>query len=184
MPIDPPTPSPKFIDPDSILDQLQVKENNVVADLGCGSGYYAFAAAKKVGEEGKVYAVDIQKTVLSALQSKIKLQGTRNITAVWADIEVPGSTKIAASSVDFTLLAAIFYQTQKHEQILIEAKRITKDKGKIVIIDWKSTNVPLGPQTELRVSKDVIRRQAEAIGLKFSREINVGSYHYGLVFEK
>ena len=184
MPIDPPLPPPNFVDPDNVLEQLAIKKGDSVADLGCGSGYYSFAAAKLVEEEGKVYAVDIQKTVLSALQSKIKLQGVRNIKAIWADIEIPGSTKIKDSSIDLVLLASIFYQIKEHKQVLAEAKRIVKDNSKIVVIDWSEANVPIGPTAKLRVAKDNMLQHAEAVGLKLQREIEIDNYHYGLVFEK
>ncbi|MBU1178705.1 methyltransferase domain-containing protein [Patescibacteria group bacterium] len=184
MSIDPPSPVPNFVDPHKILAELELTEGESVADLGCGSGFLAFEAAKLVGESGQVYAVDIQKTVLSAVQSKINLQGTRNIKTVWADVEVLGSTKIKNDSIDTVLLASIFYQTKKHGQILAEAKRIAKTGGKIVIIDWEQTNIPMGPDVKLRVLKDEIRKKAEAIDLKFTNEVEVDSYHYGLVFVK
>lgn len=184
MLIDLPTPAPKFINPQQVLSQLDIKEGNIMADLGCGSGYITFEAAKIVGEEGKVYAVDIQKTVLSGIQSKIKLYGTRNIEAVWADLEVLGSTKIKDDSVDVSLLFAVLYQAKEHAKIIAEAKRITKQGGKILIADWTEANVPLGPEVKLRVSKDKIQEKAEAQGLKLSREVEIDEYHYGLLFVK
>jgi len=184
MKLDPQTSTPNFINPQHVFSQIEIAEGNTVADLGCGGGFLTFEVAKMVGEKGKVYAVDIQKAVLSALQGKIKLHGTRNIKTVWADLEVPGSTKIEDNSVDLAILASTFYQTKKHDNVLQEAKRITKDGGKILIIDWEQTNVPLGPEVRLRVLKDDIRKKAETAGLKLVKEIDVDQYHYGLVFEK
>jgi ubiquinone/menaquinone biosynthesis C-methylase UbiE len=58
-----------------------VKNGQVVADLGCGSGYYTLALAKFVGREGKVYAVDFKKKCIRALEKKAEKGGFRNIEA-------------------------------------------------------------------------------------------------------
>lgn len=184
MTIDTPTSTPNFVNPKQILSQMDIKEGDIVADLGCGSGFLTLAAAEIVGEPGTVYAADIQKTVLSALQSKIKLQGTRGIKTIWADLEIPGSTKIKENTVDLVILASTLYQTKEHDKILQETYRITKEGGQVLIVDWEKTNVPLGPGVKFRVLKDDIRQKAETAGLKFTKEIEVDQYHYGLVLEK
>jgi ubiquinone/menaquinone biosynthesis C-methylase UbiE len=56
-----------------------IKNGQVVADLGCGSGYYTFALAELVGPEGKVYAVDLDKKCIQALENKAGKAGYRNI---------------------------------------------------------------------------------------------------------
>jgi ubiquinone/menaquinone biosynthesis C-methylase UbiE len=53
----------------------------VVADLGCGSGYYTLALAELVGPEGKVYAVDLDNKCIKALEKKADKSGYHNIEA-------------------------------------------------------------------------------------------------------
>lgn len=174
----------QFLNPEKILNQLNIQEEMVIADFGCGTGYFTFPTARMVGENGMVYAVDVQKSMLSAIKSKMDLLGIRNVKSVWANLEVLGSTKIEKESVNLVLLVKILFQSKKHKEILEEAKRVLKPDGILLILDWKKTEAPMGPNISLRVARDQVRREAEAIGFKFAREIETDSYHYGLVFSK
>ena len=49
----------KFVNPGDIIAQLNLKKGQVVADFGCGAGFYSLAAAQFVADDGMVYAVDI-----------------------------------------------------------------------------------------------------------------------------
>ncbi len=82
-----------------------VKNGQVVADLGCASGYSTFALADSVGPEGKVYAVDLNKKNIRALEKKVKKGGYRNIeshASSAADLSF-----IKDSSVDFVLASGL-----------------------------------------------------------------------------
>lgn len=174
----------RFMDPEQILTQVGINEGSIVADLGCGSGYLTLEASKRVGEEGTVYAVDVQKSVLNEIESKVRLYGARNIKLVWADLEILGSTKIPDNSVDLAILANVLFQSKKHKEIFSEVKRILKPQGKLLIIDWKKTSAPMGPDVSLRISEDDIRKNASKMDLKFINSVATDDFHFGLVFEK
>ncbi len=176
--------TPQFLNPKKILQQLGIEQNMTVADLGCGSGYLTFEAAKLVGMSGKVYAVDVQKSVLSGIKSDISLFGARNVIPVWANLEILGSTHLEDNSVDVALLAVILYQSKQHEKILEEARRVLKPEGKLLIVDWKREGIPLGPELKYRISYDVIKQKAENTGFKFVQDIKTDPYHYGILFRK
>src|SRR4051812_10639801 len=97
---------PKFVNPASIVAQMALQNGQIVADLGCGSGFYAVAAGQRVGSTGTVYAVDVQEAKLVATQSAARQNGLKNITALQADLEKP-LLDIAESSCDAVLLASI-----------------------------------------------------------------------------
>jgi len=94
-------PIRRIFEPPKRLIRPYVKEDYVVADLGCGPGYYTFALAELVGPEGKVYAVDLGKKSIRALQKKVEKGGHRNIeshASSAADLSF-----IKDRSVDFVL---------------------------------------------------------------------------------
>lgn len=175
---------PQFLAPNKILGQLGIEQNMTVVDLGCGSGYLTFEAAKLVGSSGKVYAIDVQKNVLSGIKSDIALFGARNVMPIWANLEIPGSTKLKDDSVDIALLVMILYQSKQHEKILEETKRILKPGGKLLIVDWEREGIPLGPELKYRISYDVVKQKAKNAGFKFMNDIETDSYHYGILFKK
>lgn len=175
-----------FIKPEEVLTRLELRENMKVADLGCGAGFFILPAAKMVGDKGAVYAVDIQKSALSAVEDKARLEGLENIVKlVWADLEIFGSTKIPASSVDLTLIVDTLFQSDQPREILREAQRITKSgEGKIVIIDWKLQKLPLGPLPDKRISEQKVKDITQEIGLKLIDSWDPSPYHYCLVYKK
>ncbi len=173
------------IDARSLLEEAGLEEKMKIADLGCGSrGYFAIQAAKLIGEDGLVYAVDIIKSALQNVKNTARLFGITNLRTVWADIEVLGSTKIPAESIDLAMLNNMLFQNEKIDQIMKEVFRILKKQGKLLITEWKKTEVPLGPPVERRLSAEEVKKYAEEIGLHFQKELEAGPYHYVLIFIK
>jgi len=175
----------QFLNFDEVIAKAKVIEGMKVGDFGCGNqGYFAIPLAQAVGKTGLVYAVDIQKPVLEAVQNKAKLQGITNMEFVWANLEKVGSTGIPAASLDFELLANVLFQNSKKLEILKEASRLLKPGGRLMVVDWKKTGIPFGPPVNLRLdSSDVVKMSAEA-NLRFGEEMEVGSYFWGLILVK
>ena len=168
-----------------ILEKAEVGDKIKIADLGCGaSGHFIFPAAELVGKQGKVYAVDILKTVLETINKRVKQENINNLQTVWSDIEVFGATKIEAGMLDAALLMNTLYQSHKRAEIVREAIRMIKKRGKLIVVEWKSIASPFGPPTEERVKADLLKTAAKKLGLQLEEEFEAGDYHYGLVFVK
>lgn len=173
------------MDPDLILTKAQVGPDMRVADLGCGTtGYFVFPAADRVGKNGRVYAVDILKTVLESMQRRIKSENMSNIETVWSDVEVFNATKIESGSLDVALLVNTLHLSNKRVEILREAVRLLKKDGRLVVVEWKNIALPFGPPREERVSADLLKKGGAKLGLKFEEEFFAGQFHYGLLFTK
>lgn len=175
----------KLIDPVMVLQKANLQEKMQVADLGCGAvGHYVFPAAKMVGKDGRVYAVDILKSVLENVEKRANLENLGNIVTVWSDLERYGATKIASSSLDADFLLNTLFQTKDRAMVLKEAARLLKIGGKLVIVDWLMTDAPFGPPVEGRVDHALVEAEADKLGLRLMSRFSAGKYHYGLVFEK
>ena len=174
-----------MLDANLILEKAQVGDKMRVADLGCGaSGHFVFAAARRVGKKGKVYAVDILKTVLATIDKRAKLENLENLETVWTNLEIFGATKIESGSLDVGLLINTLYQSHKRAEILRESMRMVKAGGKIEVVEWENVATPFGPPAEEKVKKDLLIQAAKKLGLSLEEEFEAGQYHYGLVFVK
>ena len=171
----------KFVNPTEVLNKIKLKSDMIAADFGCGSGGWVIPLAKKL-EEGRIYAIDIQEEPLSALGSKLKIEGIQNVKKILSDIEIENGSKVPALSCDLVLITNLLFQTEKKKQIFKEAARILKPRGKILVVDWKPES-SLGPE-QGRVSPEEVKALAEEFKLKLKKEFSAGDYHYGLVFEK
>jgi len=126
---------PAFLDPirrlfesPKRLVKPYVKDDQVVADLGCASGYYTFALAELVGPKGKVYAVDLGISCIRALEKKARKAGYRNIEARASSAS--DVSFIKDRSVDFVLANGLLCSMADHrKEAVSEIKRILKGEG-------------------------------------------------------
>jgi ubiquinone/menaquinone biosynthesis C-methylase UbiE len=96
-----------FANPEENIGRLHLKEGEKVADFGAGTGAYAIAAGKKVGGGGKVYAVEVQDTLLPRIANAAREAGLSNVKTLWGDIEEVGGTAIPDQSVDAVILSNV-----------------------------------------------------------------------------
>ncbi len=173
--------SKPFLDPEKIIDQLDVKPNMIVADFGCGSGGFTIPLARKL-EEGLVHGLDIQEQPLSALKSRFLLEKINNIKLVKCNLEIPKGSLLAPESIDMVFIPNVLFQAENRSAIIIEAFRILKRNGRLVIIDWIGKNISV--DIEGQISKDEVIRLAKDQGFNFQKDFNAGQYHFGVVFTK
>lgn len=167
-----------FQNPEQILERAGIKCGMNVADIGAGTGFFSIPAAKIVGSEGKVYAVDIQSEMLAKLGEKARMEGAENIQSVPSkENEIP----LRSESMDAALLIDVFHELEG-DATLREAHRLLKEEGKLVVVDWKKEATPHGPPIEERLSEDEAKQKLEKAGFEFERSFETGPYHYGLIF--
>lgn len=156
-----------------------------MADFGAGHGYFTIPLARTVGGDGKVYALDIQKSVLDIVRAKAKIENLLNIEPVWANLDETGGSKLKDKFIDFVLIASIIFQAEKKENLFLEAYRILRDGGRLAVIEWEETPVgTFGPPSEFRIKKELVKQWSKTAGFSFELEFETGSHHYGLMFKK
>ncbi|RJQ33663.1 methyltransferase domain-containing protein [Candidatus Parcubacteria bacterium] len=167
-----------------LKDILGLSIGSVVADLGAGGGMFVIQAARLVGDQGQVYAVDILKNTLSEIESKARMSGLYNIKTVWSNLEMIGATKINEMSLDFALLVNTLFQSTKHYEIMAEASRLLKKNGKLLVIDWDNTKPAFTPPSNMQVSPSRLLEYAGQLELSLQKEFKAGQYHFGMIFVK
>jgi len=162
--------------PEEILGVIEIKSTFVVADIGCGSGFFTLPLSEKVAE---VYAVDVQMEMLKSLEHKIRSLKIGNIKSLLAQKnEIPLENKC----VDLLLSVNTLHEFDDKERMISEMGRVLKQGGKALISDWKKENTGSGPPVAVRVSKE------QAVNLFGEKDFNLLKkkdllYHYLLVFE-
>jgi len=174
-----------LFDINAILSKIGISEKQSVAELGCGNfGFFVFPLAQLVGRQGRVYAVDILKSTLAEITQEAKRKNFSQIYPIWSNLEIFKATKIETNSLDNALLVNILHQSPKKIEILRETIRLLKRGGKLLIIEWKNIDLPLGPSPERRVNLDSLKATISKIGLSIKEEFEAGPYHYGLILIK
>ena len=173
-----------FSDPIKNIEQLGLIKGMHIADFGSGSGFYSIAIADEVGVNGRVYAIDVQKDLLQKIKNEAKIKGLSNLEIIWGDVEKVGGTKIKDHSIDIIIIANILFQVPDKNNVCAEAKRILKNGGRALVIDWLDSFGGLGPRKEdiflLSQAKDIFQKN----GFLLNKEFDAGDHHYGLIFKK
>ena len=170
-----------FSDPAGNLSRLGLVEGYKVVDIGAGSGFYTLEAAQRIGSSGRVYAVDVQKSLLERIRSLGSSKGLRNIEVVWSNVEKIGGTKLRDGIADRVIVSNVLFQIEKPDDFVLEMKRITKIGGKLLVIDWNEVSA-LGPKNFFPSMKAQLL--FEKSGFKLETPFNAGDHHYGLVFTR
>ncbi len=170
-----------FLNPKEILKQLDLKKEMSAADFGSGSGGWAIPLAKKL-KDGKVYAIDILKEALSALKSKSEIEGIDNIELIRYNIEGSGNLKLKDNSLDLVLITNLLFEAENKKRVIMEARRVINNNGKILIIDWLPEST-LGPKDKKTSIKE-IQKIAKDLDLKLEKQFKAGNYHFGLILKK
>ena len=172
-----------FSNPEKNISKLGLQEGMKVADFGAGSGFYSKIASRKVGNSGKVYAIEVQKELVAKLESEIKHWGLSNVTCIWGDIEKIDGTKIASGSIDAVIISNVLFQTEDKLGLIDEAKRILKKGGKVLLIDWNDNSIMLGFDKSKAISEKTAEELFLKRGFKFNEKVDVSSDHYGIIFK-
>lgn len=175
-----------FTNPKKNVENFGIQPGFSVVDLGAGSGMYTIPAAKLVGEGGRVYAVDIQKELLSNIKKEASKENLFNVEVIWGDVEKNGGTRLSDNSIDIAIASNILFQLEDKETFLREIKRILKPgKGKVCVIDWSDSFGGLGPPLKDVVSFEMCKDMFLRSGFELNRTLSdVGAHHYGLIFTK
>ncbi len=173
-----------FLQPERVIARLDIRPGMIVADFGAGSGHFTIPAARKVGENGKVYAIDIQEHAVNLIRSRANLEHLRNIETIWADLERPSGSHLPDDAVDFVIVANILFQAEAKNELFKEARRVLRTGGRLAVLEWDETPFPAGPPMALRTPKAGIKRMAEEAGFELEKEFDAGSHHFGLLFIK
>ena len=158
-----------FEKPDEFLPRY-ISREDVVADLGCGPGFYCEFLVKLAK---KVYCVDVDCIALSIAKEKAP-----SATFLCEPAE---STSIKDGEVDVVILANSFHDMNNKEKVVKEVRRILKDGGKVIIVDWKKDS-PIGPPVWKRMSDVEYLKFFE--GFTLLEKFDPSPYQFGMVLRK
>lgn len=182
-----------FLDSDEIIKELNLKGNEAIMDAGCGDGHIAIKIIEDYAHKGNVYAVDVYDASIEDMETYKKENDAENLINIEADITqgIPG---VDDESLDVVLLVNVFHAfkaSRKLDEAVCELKRIIRNDGKIVIMDYKAWDVPKGPSTQMRSSPEDLEKLFSGHGLEMTylneeigEDIPEGKSHYLVIFEK
>jgi ubiquinone/menaquinone biosynthesis C-methylase UbiE len=173
----------KFVNPAEVVAQTGLMMSQVVADFGCGNGFYVLPAAQMVGPTGMVIAVDVQTAKLTATLSIANQFGYKNVRVIQANLGKP-LLDIPMNSCDLVIIGNILHQTDHKEELIKNVYRILKSPGRVVAVEWKRTATPFGPPLERRLEQTKLEIMLQSAGFRKDKDLLADGYHYAVLYEK
>lgn len=172
------------LSPATVVSHFHIREGDSVADYGAGSGYFIEVLARKVGQQGRVYACEIQKELVEKIGTLARSKGLSVVNALWCDLEQERGLKIADGVLDVGIMVNTLFQLEERVVALKEVFRTLRSGGKFFIVDWSESFSGLGPQPNQVVSEQEAHALAEENGFVYEHTFDAGNHHYGLAFRK
>ncbi len=166
--------------PDQIMDALGIADGSVVAELGAAGGWFTIRLARRVGPNGRVYAEDIQQTMLEVIRRRLPRENLNNVTTVLGVADDPKLPE----RVDAIVMVDAYHEMDQPVAMLRSAARALKDDGRLGIVEFTLAGGGPGPAMDERIDPERVIREASAADLVLIARPNFLRYQYLLVFAK
>ena len=142
--------------PDLVMKALALKPGEIVADLGCGTGYFSWRMAQAVAPGGIVYGVEIQPEMLALLDVQMKQRGVTNVVGVLGTVEDPKLPQ----PVDLAIMVDVYHECSRPAEYIAAVCRSLKPGGRLVFVEYRGEDpeVPIKPlhkMTEAQVKLEM-----------------------------
>ena len=170
----------KILNPEVIWTKADLRDAEVVVDIGAGTGFFALPFSKNL-KAGKIYACDTSDVMIEWMKNNLPVESQGMIIPLkMAESSVPLHDSIA----NLVYMINLHHELEDPVMILKESFRILRDGGKLIIIDWKKEETPDGPPLAIRVTEETIERQMLACDFTNIKKHAVLPYHNFLIGEK
>jgi len=164
----------KWQDPEAILNGIGLKPGMTFADIGCGGGFFAIPAARRVGEKGKVYGLDANPASIAALKEQAAKEGLTNLLLTVGKAE---DTIVGENCADIVFFGIVLHDFQEPSGALKNARRVIRPAGKLINLDWKK-EAAIGPPSRIRFDQAKASGLIEKAGFIIDSVEDSGLYHY------
>jgi ubiquinone/menaquinone biosynthesis C-methylase UbiE len=165
-----------------MVEALKFREGEVVADIGCGSGYVSRKMAKKIGEKGIVYGVDIQQEMLDLLARRMAMFRIGNVKPVLGTTTDP---RVPPESCDTMIMVDVYHEFDQPYEMMRGMIAGVKSGGRIVFVEFRKED-PAVPIKEVHKMSEAQVRKEMALHpeLEFVENIGVLPRQHLIVFRK
>ena len=167
--------------PTAVIDALKLRDGDVVADLGAGSGFFTFRIALKVGKTGKVLAVDIQDEMLETIRRRATALKVKNVEEVKGSDTDP---KLPLNGVDIVLMVDVYHELAYPFEVLTKVREAMKPGGRVVFVEYRKED-PRVPIKEVhKMSVEQLDKEMGVVGLMHLRTLETLPMQHIVIFEK
>jgi len=166
--------------PDLVIEALNLRPGDIVADVGCGTGYFSWRLAREVGPDGRVYGTEIQPEMLEKLASAMKERNVTNVVGVLGKVDDPQIPE----PVDLVLMVDVYHECSHPAEMMAAICERLKPGGRFAIVEYRGEDpeVPIKPlhkMTEVQVKAEM-----KGLPLEYVETVRTLPRQHLIVFRK
>lgn len=148
--------------PEEVIALLDCSPGATVVDVGAGTGYFLPFLSERVGEQGRVLALDIAPETIASLQERAEAQGLTNVVPRVVAADDPG---LERRSADRILIVNTWHHIDERRAYAEKLREGLARGGQVLIVDF-TLDAPMGPPVEKRLTVDTVVAELKAAGLR------------------
>ena len=164
----------------SLIKNMKIKSNEVIADIGAGSGYHAFRIASLV-RNGLVYAVDIQPEMLMAIEKTKEFKKVENIKTI---LGTEKTVELPKNSVDKILMVDVYHEFSFPVEMINSIKNALKPNGELFLIEYRAEDLKVPIKRIHKMTEEQAVKEMKAAGLVLKENIDNLPWQHCMVFIK
>jgi ubiquinone/menaquinone biosynthesis C-methylase UbiE len=161
---------------------MGLRDGDVVADVGAGTGYFTRRLARAVAPRGRVYAVEIQPEMIALLKQGVEKAGLTNVVPVLGAADDP---RLPSAALDWILLVDVYHELQQPKAVLARMREALKPTGKVALVEYRLEGpTALHIREEHRMSPKQVLAEWEPAGFRLAARHEFLPTQHLFVFEK
>lgn len=168
--------------PSKLIEALNLKEGDMVADIGAGTGYHVFRMVHLVGKTGKIYAVDIQPEMLDMIKAKATKKKVENIELILGKEDDP---KLPEEKIDLILMVDVYHEFAYPYEMTEKMIKALKPGGRLVFVEFRKEDEKVLIKEVHKMSEaQVLKEMAEFKELRHIETYKKLPWQHMIFFEK
>jgi precorrin-6B methylase 2 len=163
-----------------LLKNMEIEEEDTIADIGAGSGYHVFKMAARA-EKGLVYAVDIQEEMLAEINRKIEDEGVTNVRPVKGSDK---SVNLPENSVDKVLIVDVYHEISFPKELMASLHAAMRSDAKLYLIEYRAEDATVPIKKIHKMSEKQAVKEMKASGFRLEENIANLPWQHCMVFVK
>lgn len=162
----------------NLIQNMRIKSNDIIADIGAGSGYHVFRMAL-IAKKGLVYAVDIQSKMLMAIEKTKESNKIRNVETILGSEK---SIHLPKNSVDKILMVDVYHEFNFPVEMIASIKNALKPNGQLFLIEYRGEDSKVPIKKIHKMTEKQAVKEMEAAGFKLKGNIDNLPWQHCMVF--
>jgi ubiquinone/menaquinone biosynthesis C-methylase UbiE len=166
--------------PDLVMKALALKPGDVVADLGCGTGYFSWRMAQAVGPSGVVFGQDIQPEMLELLAQKMKERGVNNVVGVLGTVDDPKLPR----PVDLAIMVDVYHECSQPAEFIAAVCRSLKPGGRLVFVEYRGEDPEVPIKALHKMTEAQVKLEMTVQPLDYVETVKTLPRQHLIIFKK